>query len=318
MSHWIRISTVGAAPANVSPDASYATAVDEVGAYLLDRVAQVLPDKPDLIVLPEVCDRPGRTGWDHARLREYYEVRGNRIRDRLAEVAARHRCFIAYSAVRRAADGAWRNSTVLIDRAGRVAGTYNKNHVVIEENTEQGILYGRAPTVIDCELGRVGFAICFDLNFDELRLQYAALKPDLILFCSVYHGGLMQPVWAYSCRCHFVSSVAGVSGSILSPQGETIARSTNYFDFVTAPVNLDCRVAHLDCNWEKLKALKAKYGPRVKVTDPGFLGSVLISAEDDGLNADALVREFGIELLDDYFARCRAHRREPGRGETVP
>jgi len=77
--------------------------------------------------------------------------------------------------------------------------------------TESGILYGREAPVFDCDFGRVAFAICFDLNFDELRLKYVKAKPDLIVFSSVYHGGLMQAYWAYSCRAHFIGAVAELS-----------------------------------------------------------------------------------------------------------
>src|SRR5690606_27636859 len=123
------------------------------------------------------------------------------------------------------------------------------------------------------------FVICFDLNFEELRLKYQAAKPDLIVFPSMYHGGLMQEYWAYSCRAHFVSSVApaNLPSEIISPVGHTLAASTNYFDFTTATVNLDCRVVHLDGNWGKLRALKEKYGSQVTIFDPGRLGAVLLT-----------------------------------------
>jgi hypothetical protein len=200
-------------------------------------------------------------------------------------------------------DGSLRNSSVMLDRKGNVAGIYNKNHVTMGENIQSGILYGSHAPVIDCDFGRVAFAICFDLNFDRLRLKYAKDKPDLIIFSSVYHGGLMQAYWAYSCRCHFVSAVAGLPCQIYDPLGELVASSTNYFDFVTTTVNLDCRLAHLDYNWGRLRKMKEKYGTKVKIKDPGHLGSVLIS------------EEFDIELLDDYFKRALEHRLAPGNME---
>ncbi|HEY3398428.1 MAG TPA: carbon-nitrogen hydrolase family protein, partial [Armatimonadota bacterium] len=86
-------------------------------------------------------------------------------------------------------------------------------------------------------------------------------------------------------------------------------------DFVTATVNLDCRVVHLDYNWEHFRAAREKYGPKVKVFDPGFLGSVLISSETDEFTIDDLVAEFGIEVLDDYLDRSLAHRHEEGHIE---
>jgi hypothetical protein len=277
------------------------------------RFAQVLPDKPDLIVVPEACDRPA--GFSLDKRLEYYRVRTDQIQQFFAQTARENKCYIVYSAAREMEDGTWRNSSILIDRAGTVAGIYNKNHVVIEETTQAGILCGRDAPVFDCDFGRVAFAICFDLNFDELRLKYKQAKPDLLIFSSMYHGGLMQAYWAYSCRCHFVGAVAGLPCEIRTPLGEVIASNSNYFDYVVATVNLDCRLVHLDYNWNRLKALKDKYGPKVTVKDPGYLGSVLVTSEHETISVEQMIQEFDIELLDDYMQRALAHRHAPGNME---
>jgi predicted amidohydrolase len=309
----IKIATIGPRPVAVNPDAEPQTAVDKMIAFWRGRFAQVLPDRPDLIVVPEACDRPAGFALDK-RL-EYYRVRKDQIQKFFARVAKENNCYMVYSAAREMKDGTWRNSSVLLDRTGKVAGVYNKNHVVIEETTKAGILCGRDATIVDCDFGRVGFAICFDLNFDELRLKYVNAKPDLLIFSSMYHGGLMQAYWAYSCRCHFVAALAGLPCEIHNPLGQVIASSTNYRDFAVAAVNLDCRLAHLDYNGGRLKALKAKYGPKVTIRDPGYLGSVLITSEDQKISVDDMIKEFDIELLDDYMARALAHRHAPGNME---
>ena len=309
----VRIATIGPRPPSVNANAEPQQIVERMIAHWRGRFAQVLADKPDLIVVPEACDRPG--GLSLEKRLAYYRVRKNQVRDYFAQVAKENRCYLVYSAAREMDDGTWRNSSVLIDRDGRVMGAYNKNHVVIEETTQGGILCGREAPVFECDFGRVAFAICFDLNFDELRLKYAKGKPDLIIFSSMYHGGLMQAYWAYSCRAHFVGAIAGLPCQIRDPLGELVASNTNYFDFVVADVNLDCRLAHLDYNWSKLRALNAKYGPKVTIKDPGFLGSVLITSEHETVTADEMIDEFEIELLDDYMARALAHRHTPGNME---
>ncbi len=309
----VRIATLGPRPLSVEADAEPQRIVERMIAHWKGRFAQVLPDRPDLIVVPEVCDRPG--GLSLEKCLAYYRVRGNQVRDFFAQVARENHCYIVYSAVREMDDGTWRNSSVLIGRDGRIVGAYNKNHVVIEETTESGILCGREAPVFECDFGRVALAICFDLNFEELRQKYADARPDLIVFSSMYHGGLMQAYWAFSCRAHFVGAIAGLPCEIRDPQGDLIASSTNYFDFVVADVNLDCRLAHLDYNWSRLRAMKARYGPRVTIKDPGFLGSVLITSNHETVTADQMIREFEIELLDDYMARALAHRHTPGNIE---
>ncbi|MCP4712979.1 MAG: carbon-nitrogen hydrolase family protein, partial [Planctomycetes bacterium] len=142
-------------------------------------------------------------------------------------------------------------------------------------------------------------------------------KPDVIVFSSMYHGGIMQAYWAYSCRSHFVGAIAGraAPSQIRNPLGQVIASNTNYFDYAVATVNLDCALVHLDENWGRLRAMNAKYGPKAKITDPGRLGSVLIASEHETVSIEEMIDEFEIERLDDYFARSLAHRLKPGNME---
>jgi len=308
MARFVKISSLCPAPYIVDPQLDYSIAVDEMINHWNNQFSQVLPDKPDLIITHEACDRSPVYSLE-SRL-EYYRVRGNKVRDFMRKVAAENNCYIAYSAAREMLDGTWRNSTQIIDRNGNIAGIYDKNHLVIEENTEAGIAYGKDAPIIKCDFGTIGCAICFDLNFEELRLKYAKARPDLIVFSSMYHGGLMQNYWAYSCRAHFAGSIAGLQGTIISPVGETIAKTTNYFKYITVDVNLDCEVIHLDWNWDKIRAAKEKYGSKFKMSDPGYLGAVLISSESDEVTINDIIKEFDFELLDDYFNRSLAHRHE--------
>ncbi|MDO9540724.1 MAG: carbon-nitrogen hydrolase family protein [Kiritimatiellia bacterium] len=303
MAKKIKISAIASSVPIIDASLPLETVVEKVTDYLRDQIAQVLPDKPDLIVLPECCDRP--PNFTLKERFDYYRLRGNRVLEALTGIAREQHCHITYPAARSMPDGSWRNSVQLIDRQGRIAAIYDKYHPVVTEN-EAGIMSGTNAVVAECDFGRVGFAICFDLNFDEIRQKYVKAKPDLMLFCSVYHGGLMQAYWAYSGRMFFAAAISGVGGFILSPVGEMVARSTNYFNYITATVNLDYVVAHLDFNWERLKAIRAKYGAKVQIFDPGYLGSVLVSSEADDISARDMAREFELELLDDYFARSLA------------
>jgi hypothetical protein len=188
-------------------------------------------------------------------------------------------------------------------------GIYNKNFPTIDE-MEGGIRAGNETPVFQCDFGRVVCAICFDLNFDELRDRYAVLKPDIILFPSMYHGGLEQGKWAYSCRSFFVCSLGfdTAPSEIRNPLGEVVASSTNYFNYAVATVNLDRKLAHLDNNWEKLVLLKKKYGKDVIITDLGKLGVVMITSEHDKITSEDMVKEFNIELVDDYLNGSRNFR----------
>jgi len=308
----ITVSVLGPAPCR-GVQLHGQPAVDYMIDHWRKQIAPVLADKPDLIVLPEACDRFP----DHsmAERKAYYDVRGDQVLNALREIAKQNHCYIVYSAARKMPDGSYRNSSQLIGRNGEIAGIYNKNHVVPTEKSKGDILCGKDAPVFKTDFGTVALSICFDLNFTELLEKYAKQRPDLIVFSSMYHGGLMQGYWAYYCRSHFVGAIAGDECTVVNPVGEKIARSTNYFPRVTTTINLDCKVIHLDGNWEKLQAAKNKYGNEVTIFDPGHVGAVLLTSESQKRSVDDIIREFKMETWDEYYDRCMKHRHTPGNME---
>ena len=284
--------------------------VERMKNYWANRLAETASEKPDLIVLPEVCDR--FNDMTVREIIEYYRIRGNTILDFFREKAKELHCYIAYSAVLESEDGAFRNSTILIDRTGSVAGRYDKNYPMTSEIEDYGMIPGTEANVFQCDFGTVGCMICFDLNFEELRLRYAGLKPDLLLFSSRYHGGMKQQFWAYSCNSHLISATGGPTrpSVVMAPTGRILAESTEYTQTVITKLNLDCSHVHLDFNFEKLVAMKRKYGSSVEIDDIGHLGSVLIRNNNPDFAVKTLLSEFDIEPLDEYLQRAETYRND--------
>jgi hypothetical protein len=301
------VATIGGgANVNIGDKREPQKMVDQMIVFWKGEISKVLPHHPDLILLTEACDRPGELSSDEQF--NYYKIRKNQILDYFASAAKANHCYIAFG-MKREENGIWWNSCVLLDREGKVAGIYNKNFPTIHE-MEGGIKAGTETPVFQCDFGSVACAICFDLNFDELRERYEKLKPDIMLFLSMYHGGLEQSKWAYSCRSFFVCSYGfqTAPSEIRNPLGEIVASTTNYFNYAIATINLDRKLVHLDDNWSKLDALKRKYGKEVNIHDPGRIGAVMVTSEKDGVSAEEMVKEFNMELLDDYFNRSRQQR----------
>ncbi len=309
-SNHVRIAVIGNIP-RIDINQAPQELVNEVIRFWQKELAQVLPDQPDLILLTEACDRPA--GMPTDKQFDYFRTRKDQVKDFFSSVAKENHCYIAFGMKRQDDEGIWYNSLLVLDRNGKVAGIYNKNFPTVAE-MESGIRAGSEAPLIECDFGTVAGAICFDLNFPEMLERYERSRPDIILFSSMYHGGLMQKYWAYASRSFFAGSVGGSStpSEIRNPLGEVLASSTNYFDYVVADVNLDRRLVHLDYNWEKLAQLKKKYGKGVTIYDPGEVGVVMITSESNDVNVDQMIEEFGIEDLDDYFDRSRRSRLMPG------
>lgn len=306
-SRYVTVATIGTLP-NIQKFKSAQDIVEQVEGFWLGEIKQIIPYKPDLIVLPEECDFS--SGLSGEEKQKYLTARKSQVLDFFASVAKSNHSYIAFGIQRLADDGTWRNSSILLDREGKIVGIYDKNFPTIGE-LNSGIKAGNGVPIFECDFGRVALVICFDLNFDELRQQYVKIKPDMILFSSMYHGGdALQSIWAYSCRSFFVSATGfrNIPSEIRNPLGEVISSNTNYYDFTVSKINLDYELVHLDYNWNKLRALKEKYKNTVTITDPGKLGAVLITSENKSVSAKDMTDEFKIELLDDYFDRSRKVR----------
>ena len=269
--------------------------------FWLASFENVIYDKPDYIVLPESCDRV--LDMDDSQRAEFNDLRQQRTVEFFSGLAQSYGANIVFNA-----NISNRNTSFAVTSSGEIAGKYYKVFPMTTEMYE-GIIPGKEAVVFEYgKISRAGFAICFDLNFTELMNEYAALKPDVIFFSSMYHGGLVQRTWAYSTRSFFVSSICGRESAITAPNGRIIASSTNYTDFCVADINLDNELIHLDFNRDKFGDIKKKYGDGVIIDDIGYLGSALIYCELEDKTMNDIVNEFELIKLDDYFNFARSER----------
>ncbi len=218
------------------------------------------------------------------------------------DFAKSERCHLAGSSKTRRGGKVY-NSTVFFAPGGDVLGIYDKTNLTIGE-IEEGLTSGKGPVVVDTDIGRLGGIICFDLNFESLRSQYRALGPDILVFSSMFHGGLQQQTWAYDCKAYFVCSWQDTGTGIFAPFGRCIAQTHIYENIAVGTVNLDRAMVHLDFNGEKFPAIRKKYADEVSIDIPPNIGTCLILSNTDKRSAMDVVKEFELELVDDYFSRA--------------
>ncbi len=286
----------------------YKALVEKAGDFIVNQIENTICENPDLVILPEVYDR--YNGMDRVACREYYDVRGNSIYERVKRTAAKYNINIVFSAVMDGKDGYMRNRQMFIGRKGEELGVYDKNHLVWEEHTLSNIAFGEKPSVVETELGRLGGVICYDLNFFELCQKYMPLKPDILCFSSMYHGGYMPRDWAFKNRCFFAGAVSNRRSFIVNPVGEYVAESNVYTPYIAANINTDFVVAHNDYNAHKKHLLKVKYGELVDIQVPMGLDAFLITSNSSDISACQMAKELEIELIDELHARGRKQRED--------
>jgi beta-ureidopropionase len=226
---------------------------------------------------------------------------------RVAEEAKRVGLYVVMPLYTRE-DGKVFNSAVLLSPAGEVVGAYHKMFPTIGE-MENGITPGTEAPVFQTSFGKVGMAICFDMNFNEIMYGLGENGAEIVFFCSAYRGGLQLQIRAWELGAYIVSSVEGELGQIIDQSGMVLAEST-YEALVTRRLNLDRRLLHMDGNWGKMDEMLAKYGPGVSFEYFTREACYTVASEQEGVSVDDILREFGLEGRTAYFDRSRRKRRE--------
>ena len=274
----------------------------------LRRIEEAASFNPDLICLPETFAYIGVT-IDKV-LPEVESIPGP-ITNRLAEAARKHGCWIAAGTFAKV-DGVDRNSCFFLDTDGEVRGIYHKMFPTLGE-IDAGIVPGHEATVIDSPWGRIGAAICFDINFHEVMDGLGRNGAQLVLFPSYYHAGMLNSASCFANTYYLASAVVmnaetGIGGWLVDPIGQVRASASGEAPIVCAEINLDFVVAHENYNEQQIEELKKREDVDIVTTQRESLA--IISAKRESQTAMDIVREMGIELRTDYFNRARQARNE--------
>jgi len=121
------------------------------------RLATVLPHRPDLICLPE-CAFTGYLYEEHD-LERFAEPISGPTTHFLARVARENHCYICFGMLEKANQKVY-SSAVLLDRSGQIILVHRKLH------EHPPLATGDEVRAVDTELGRVHILLCGDL-FDD-------------------------------------------------------------------------------------------------------------------------------------------------------
>jgi predicted amidohydrolase len=184
-------------------------------AEYIDRIAP--EHRPDVIVLGEMINRVGVAGGPDQQA----EPIPGPTTERLAAQARRYRSWIVFSIVERDGPDLF-NTAVLLDRTGRIAGTYRKVQLPFEE-ASLGIAPGGAFPVFATDFGTVGMLICHDASFPEAARELTLKGAELILM--PIWGGREALVRARAIEngVYVVTSGYGYPSEIISPTGDVLA-----------------------------------------------------------------------------------------------
>lgn len=297
MARYVTIATVSHSP-HPADFRDKPEALLNHAAHMVQRAARM---GASIVAFPEVYPHLA-SGRKPAEVAE--PIPGPSIQ-RMAEEAKRHRLHVIWPLFTRE-EGRLYNSAVLLSPGGDVAGVYHKMRPTIGE-IEDGITPGTEASVFDVGWGRIGMAICFDLNFRDVAEGLTANGAEIIFFCSMYRGGMQLSIWAFEFGVYVASAIAAELGRIVDQSGAVLAEST-YEALIARRINLDRKLLHMDYNWDKMDAMLEKYGPGISFEFFTREACYAVASEREDITVDDLIREFGLEERPAYFRRANEAR----------
>jgi len=230
----------------------------------------------DLAVLPEAAV----TGAVRGTAQETSLPLHGLVLERMGEKAREHDTYIVVPMyLAEEGDGAGcSNAAILLDRAGEPTGIYRKVHAVAARDSDRlegGVVPGKDFPVFECDFGRVGIQICFDINFADGWEALARGGAEIVLWPTQSPQTVLPAARAMQHRYFMVSSTWRNNATIFGPTGMIAAQ-------IREPENV--LVHRIDLSYERLpwqpalrngKALTERYGDRV--------GYHYSEAEDGGI-----------------------------------
>jgi beta-ureidopropionase len=273
---------------------------------VLERMENLYPFEPDVICLPETI----QMSWvdEKKTLGEIAEDESSPgpVTSMLAEIAKKQNCYITCPVITKK-DGRFYNSSILINRQGKIDGVYNKIHPTTEEIAPESYYKGGGmtpgaikPPVFKTDFGTIGLQVCMDAfwyhNWDSLKKDGA----ELILFSS--QGSFENTLSHYAWLTHtYIASATGDDAFIIDKTGDFIAGDGEFARWVCAPVNLDKEFVHIWPQVQKFPEIQKKYGRDIRIHIKHPENFATIESLHPDIKVKDVLREFGLPTYDEQI-----------------
>lgn len=267
----------------------------------------------DLAILPEVAIT-GEAGDDALAHSVAFE---GEVKDVFTRKARERGCYIVVPTylLDSKEKKSCSNAAILVGRKGEVVGTYRKVHLVVslERGTmESGAAPGHALPVFDCDFGKLGIQICYDMDFAEGWAELARRGAELIAWPTQSPQTSQPASRARENRCYIVSSTWRHNASIFEPTGKIAAQVKPPQSILVHELDLSYALLPWSSKLQNGEAFRKAYGDKVgfhyyEDEDCGIFWS-----NDPKTTVGQMVRSVGVLELEDELARMRRFYRAKG------
>jgi predicted amidohydrolase len=207
------------------------------------------------------------------------------------------------------------NAAILVGRKGEMVGTYRKIHLVVslERGTmEGGATPGDALPVFNCDFGKLGIQICYDMEFDDGWTELARRGAELIAWPTQSPQTSQPAARARKHRCYIVSSTWRHNASIFEPTGKIAEQIKPPQSILVHELDLSYALLPWSSKLQNGEAFRKAYGDKVgfhyyEDEDCGIFWS-----NDPKVAIGEMARSIGVLELEEEMARVREFYRRAG------
>jgi predicted amidohydrolase len=258
----------------------------------------------DLVVLPETAVTGEVTGG----VVESSVPFEGRVKEAFARKAQQHRCYIVAPMylLEDKERKICSNVAILVGREGEVVGTYRKLHLAVpvdSDSMEGGMTPGKEVQVFDCDFGKLGMQICFDMEYDYGWEQLARQGAELVAWPTQSPQTAQPAFRAMQHRYYIVSSTWRNNASIFEPTGRITSQVKPPEQVLVEEIDLSYALLPWSDKLRNGEALREKYGDKVgfryyEDEDRGIFWS-----NDPSLTIGQMVRSIGVTEEEDELQR---------------
>lgn len=286
-----------------------AALVDEMASESLRRYQR----GADIMVLPEVAVTGELTGDIVAGS---VPLEGP-VKDTFARKARQHRCYIVVPLylLEDKAKRLCSNAAVLVGRHGEIAGIYRKVHLAVQtgsDSLEGGMTPGKQAPVFECDFGKLGIQICFDIEFDDGWDQLSRRGAELVVWPTQSPQTVHPAARAARGGYWIVSSTWRHNASVFEPTGKIASQIRPPARVLVQDLDLSYAILPWSPMLKNGAALARKYGAKAGFRYYEDEDCGLFWSNDPGITIGGMIRSIGVRPAAAELERIRDLYRKAG------
>lgn len=278
---------------------------------MAERAARQSPGRGlDLALLPENAVNPTK-----GTARERALPLKGQVQEALGGLARKHKTYLLapFDLLEDGPEGSFAsNAAVLFDRKGNVAGIYRKAHPVAYVNSdslENGITPGKEFPVFECDFGRLGVQICWDIQFGDGWEGLARAGAEIVAWPSASPATVLPSTRAATHRYYVVSSTWRDNATIFEPTGMVAAQVLPPGRVLVHEIDLSYAIMGWSGFLRDGQALRDRYGDKVGYHYSNREDMGLFWSNDPTTSIATMIRGLNGEELDAQVERNRSLHR---------